>query len=158
MPPHNEVAERMNRTLIEKARSMLSGARLQHQLWVVIVYVACYLVNWSTTSTLVRKTFYEVWIGKKPSLIHLKVFGCDSFVHVPKEKRSKPYNKAKKHIFISYKDGVKGYKPWNPGIRKTIYSQDVIFREAKSTSRNEDVPREGELEKLELEMKNEGFY
>ena len=34
--------------------------------------------------------------GKKPSLEHLKVFGCDAYVHVPKENRSKLDNKAEK--------------------------------------------------------------
>ena len=36
-PQHNGVAERMNRSLMEKARSMLSGAGLGQQLWVVAV-------------------------------------------------------------------------------------------------------------------------
>ena len=35
------------------------------------------------------KTPHEVWSGKKPSRQHLRVFGCDSYVHVPKENRSK---------------------------------------------------------------------
>ena len=56
---------------------------------------------------MVGKTTQEVWIGKKPSIKHLKDFGCDAYVHVPKEKRSKLDNKAKKCIFIGYKYGMK---------------------------------------------------
>jgi hypothetical protein len=41
---------------------------------------------------------------------HLQVFGCDAFVHVPEEKRSKLDKKAIKCIFIGYKEGMKGYK------------------------------------------------
>jgi hypothetical protein len=63
---------------------------------------------------LVEKTLHEVWTGKKPSLEHLRVFGCDSYVHVPKENRSKMDNKVEKCIFIGYKYGMKGYKLWNP--------------------------------------------
>jgi hypothetical protein len=59
-------------------------------------------------------TPHEVWFGKKPSLSHLIFFGCDAFVHVPKEKRNKLDNKALKCIFIGYKDGMKGYKLWDP--------------------------------------------
>lgn len=124
----NGVAERMNIMLMEKARSMLSGAGLRHEFWVEVVDTACYLVNRSSTSALIDKTPHEVWYGNKPSLAHLRVFGCDSFVHVPEEKRSKLDNKAEKCIFIGYKDGVKGYKLWNLVTRKTVYSQDVIFR------------------------------
>ena len=57
---------------------------------------ACYLVNQSPTSVLIDKNPQEVWIGKKPSIKHLKFFGCDAYVHVPKEKRSKLDNKYEK--------------------------------------------------------------
>jgi hypothetical protein len=70
----------------------------------------------------VEKTLHEAWTGKKPSLEHLRVFGCDAYVHVPKENRSKLDNKAEKCIFIGYKDGIKGYKLWNPETKKVVYS------------------------------------
>ena len=61
----------------------------------------------------------------------MKVFGCDAYVHVPKEKMSKLDNKDEKCIFIGYKDGMKGYNIWNPVTKNTVYSQDVVFREVK---------------------------
>ena len=90
----------------------------------------------SSTSVLVEKTLHEVWSSKKPFVSHLRVFGCDDFVHVRKEKRSKLDNKVDKCIFIGYKDGAKGYKLWNCVIRKLVYSQDVVFREVERTSKN----------------------
>jgi hypothetical protein len=96
--------------LMEKTRCMLSGARLGKEFWAEAVGIACYLVNKSPSSVLDDKTPQEVWIGKKPSLTHLKVFGCDAYVHVPKENRSKLDKKAEKCIFIGYKYGLKGYK------------------------------------------------
>jgi hypothetical protein len=80
------------------------------------------------------------------------VFGCDAYVHVPKENRSKIDKKAEKCIFIGYKDGVKGYKLWNPETKKTVYSQDVVFREVKDVSKQEFLPTQDELEKIELEL------
>ena len=62
-----------------------------------------YILNMSPSSKLINSTPYEVWLGKKPSVSHLKVFGCDAFVHVPKEKRSKLDKKVVKCIFIGYK-------------------------------------------------------
>ena len=85
-PQQNGVAERMNKTLMERARSMLSGVGLGHEFWAEAVDTACYLVNRSPSSTLEDKTPQEVWTGKKPSLSHLRVFGCDAYVHVAKEK------------------------------------------------------------------------
>jgi hypothetical protein len=142
----------MNRTLMEKARSMLSGAGLGQEFWAEAVGTTCYLVNRSPSSALDDKTPHEVWSGKKPSLQHLRVFGCDAYVHVPKENRSKLDNKDEKCIFIGYKDGVKGYKLWNPETKKTVYSRDVVFREVKDVSKQEFPPMQDELEKIELEL------
>jgi hypothetical protein len=116
------------------------------------VSTTCYLVNRSPSSTLDDTTPQEVWSGKKPSLQHLRVFGCDGYAHVPKENRSKLDNKDEKCIFIGYKDGVKGYKLWNPETKKTIYSQDVVFREVKDVSKQEFPPTQDEPEKIELEL------
>jgi hypothetical protein len=59
------------------------------------VGTTCYQVNRSPTLVLVEKTPHEVWTGKKPSLKHLKMFGCDAYVHVPKENRNKWIIKVK---------------------------------------------------------------
>jgi hypothetical protein len=127
-PQQNGVAERMNMTLMEKARCMISGVGLGQELWAEVVGIACYLVNRSPSSTLDDKTPQEVWTGKETSLTHLKVFGCDAYVHVPSENMSKLDKKAEKCIFIGYKDGLKGYKLWNPETKKVVYIRDVVFR------------------------------
>jgi hypothetical protein len=137
----------MKKTLMEKARSMLSDVGLSQDYWAKAVNMASYLVNRSSMSTLVNMTPYNAWDGKNPSLAHLIVFGCDTFVHIPKERRTKLDSKSKKCIFIGYKDGIKGYKLSNPSTRTEIYSRDVIFRENKSTFENEGVKREKRTKK-----------
>jgi hypothetical protein len=107
---------------MEKARSMLNGVGLGQEFWAEAVGTTCYLVNRSPSSMLDDKTTNEVWSRKKCSLQHLRVFGCDAYVHVPKENRSKMDNKDEKFIFIGYKDSVKGYKLWNLETKKTVYS------------------------------------
>jgi hypothetical protein len=142
----------MNMTLMEKSRSMLSGAKLGHEFWAEAVGTTCYMVNLSPSSVLDDKNPHEVWTGKKTSLEHLRVFGCDSYVHVPKENRSKMDNKSEKCIFIGYKDGVKGYNLWNPETMKIVYSQDVVFREVKDVPKHEFLPRQEEPKKTEFEF------
>ena len=66
---------------------MLSGVGLGQEFWALAVDTACYLKNRSPTSTLVDKTPYEVWSGQKPSIAHLRVFGCEAFMHVLKENK-----------------------------------------------------------------------
>jgi len=121
-----------------------------------VVETACYLVNRSPSLALEDKTPQDVWTGKKPSLSHLRVFGCDAYVHVPKEKRTKLDSKFERCIFIGYKDGLKCYKLWNLETRKVVYSRDVVFREVKDVIKHEVLPKEPE--KIEFELKEEESY
>jgi hypothetical protein len=111
----------MNKTLMEKSRCMLSGVGLGQELWEEVVGTTCYMVNRLPSSALDEKTPHKVWTCKKLSLMHLRVFGCDSFVHIPKENKSKLDQKVEKCIFIGYKDGLKGYKLWNLETKKVVY-------------------------------------
>jgi hypothetical protein len=77
-----------------------------------------FLVNRYPLLALVDLNPHEVWFGNKPFLSHLIFFGYDAFVHVPKEKRNMLNIKEVKCIFISYKDGMEGYKLWDPLLRK----------------------------------------
>jgi len=152
-PQQNGVAERMNKTLMERARNMLSGATLGQEFWVEAVDTACYLINKSPSSALEDKTPQDVCTGNKPSLSHLRVFGCDAYVHVPKEKQTKLDSKSEKCIFIGYKYGLKGYNLWNPVTRKVVYNQDVVFREVKNVIKHEVQPKEPK--KIEFELNEE---
>jgi transposase InsO family protein len=51
-PQKNKLVERMNMTLLERARSMLSNDNLQHELWVEVVSTTCYLLNRSPSTTI----------------------------------------------------------------------------------------------------------
>ena len=44
-PQQNGVAERMNRTLLERARCMISNAGLTKDFWAEAINMACYVVN-----------------------------------------------------------------------------------------------------------------
>ena len=85
-PQQNGVAKRVNRTLMEKERSMLRSVGIGQEFWAEVVETSCYWVNQSPTLTLVDNSPQEVWTGKKPSIKHMQVFGCDDYVHVPKDK------------------------------------------------------------------------
>eukprot|EP00253_Pinus_taeda_P033454 PITA_33454 len=132
---------------------MLNGVGLGQEFWAEVVETACYLVNRSPLSVLEDKTPQEAWIGKKTSLSHMRVFGCDAYVHVPKEKSTKLDSKSERCIFIGYKDGLKGYKIWNPETRKVVYNYDVVFRDVKEVTKREVLPKEPK--KIEFELEEE---
>src|SRR5437588_9999570 len=96
------VSERMNRTIMEKARTMLLEARLPESFWAEAVNTAVYLQNRSPTRSLEGKTPYKAWNGIKPYLSYLRVFGCDAYLHVPDEQRTKLEAKSRTYIHVGY--------------------------------------------------------
>ena len=95
-PEQNDVAEWMNRTLLESAQSMMVHAGLQDKFWAEPVECAAYNRNRTPTSAIKgNKTPCEVWRAKKPDISHFKVFGCMVYAHVPddileREEQAKP--------------------------------------------------------------------
>ncbi|MCO5581974.1 hypothetical protein L7F22_035863 [Adiantum nelumboides] len=89
-PSQNGVVERMNRTIQEKVKSMLSNAQLPNGFWVEAVASAVHLINRTLSKVLEKYSMAEMaWSGKKPSYKHIRVFGCEAYNHVPKEFRNK---------------------------------------------------------------------
>ncbi|KAG7563872.1 Integrase catalytic core [Arabidopsis suecica] len=131
-PQQNGVAERMNRSLMEMARTLLADQGLPHKLWAEALFTSNYLQNLLPTKAIEDDvTPIEKWSGHKPTVEHLKVFGSICYVHIPKEKRSKLEEKAKRGIFIGYSSNSKGYRVLLLDEEKVEISRDVAFEEGK---------------------------
>nr|GEY22563.1 hypothetical protein [Tanacetum cinerariifolium] len=66
----NGVAERINRTLIEAARTMLADAKLLVTFWAEAVNTACYVQNRVLVNKSQNKTPYELFNGTKDAASH----------------------------------------------------------------------------------------
>ena len=56
------------------------------------------------------KTPVKAFLGKKPDLSYLRIFGCLAYVHIPKDQqKDKLSPKAEEIIFLGYEPGMKGY-------------------------------------------------
>ena len=130
-PQQNGVAERLNRTLVEMSRSMLLDAKLPQKFWAESVSTAVYLRNRCPTRAVKGKTPYEAWCGEKPKVDHLRVFGCDAYAHVPKDKRGKLDSKARRCVLLGYGETTKGYRLYDPVRARVIHSRDVRFNETE---------------------------
>ncbi|KAF4547063.1 Ankyrin repeat-containing protein 17 [Elsinoe fawcettii] len=126
-PSQNRVAERLNRTLIRRARAMLAATELPKELWGEAEHTATYLKN---------RTPYEVdgdivtpeerWTGRKPNLNHLRVFGCVAYGCMPPVKRDKLDATACKGVLVGYAPTTRQYRIFNPRDRTTyVYWHDV---------------------------------
>ena len=80
----NGIAERKNRTIMEAARAMLHDQDLPMHLWVEAAISAVYVQNRTPHIVLENKTPEEVISSKKPEVIHLRIFGCPIYIHIPK--------------------------------------------------------------------------
>ncbi|CAI7763334.1 unnamed protein product [Closterium sp. NIES-54] len=87
-PAMNGIAERENRTITETARGLLIEAGLPDYFWPDAVRSACVAKNRALTHVGADKWVpYVEWIGRKPKVDMLRVFGCMCMALVPKHLR-----------------------------------------------------------------------
>lgn len=98
----NGVAERLNRTLVESARSMMYDGieKRDRKLWGEAVMTSNYLRNGLPSRAIDMKTPYEVFLGKPAKIDHLRVWGCKVAIHVPEETRKTLDRKGYYGMFV----------------------------------------------------------
>lgn len=125
-PQQNGVAERMNRTIMEKVRCLLSESGLSEDFWSKAAAFSVYTINRSPLSAVGFKVPEEIWLGRKSGYLHMRRFGSVAYVHTNQGKL-KP--RAVKGVFIGYPPGTKGYKIWLLDDEECIVSRNVKFCE-----------------------------
>ncbi|GJX82833.1 retrovirus-related pol polyprotein from transposon TNT 1-94 [Tanacetum coccineum] len=128
-PQQNGLAERMNRTLLNKVMCLLIQSGLPESFRPETTVTATYLINRSPSIALEKNTPIDLWSGYPGNYEMLRIFGCVAYSYVNQEKL-KP--RAIKCIFLGYPDGLKGYKLWRlDDVKpKIIISRDVMFNES----------------------------
>ena len=109
-PQANGMAERENRTMIEKAGSMIHSRGLPLRLWAEAVVTASYLLNLVPNCQEVKDTPFSRWFGKKPNISHLRTFGSEVYVHIPGDQRKKMQPKSRMAIFVGYGKSSKFFR------------------------------------------------
>jgi hypothetical protein len=77
-------------------------------------------------------THEEAFMGKKPYIIHLRIFGCVFYCHIPTEKRTKLDPTTKKRILVGYNETSKSYRIYIPSTRKTVVRRNIKFEEERA--------------------------
>ncbi|KAG8499382.1 hypothetical protein CXB51_005988 [Gossypium anomalum] len=155
-PQQNGVSERKNRSLMDMARCLLFEKNLPKTMWAEAVNTAVYIQNRLPTKALAHKTPFEAWFGFKPSLAHMKVFGCLCYSQVPAVKRDKLSKRAVPGILTGYSMVKKGYRILDPLTNKIQVSRDVVFDEKAcwNWERNEPkaIPKELVTDQFEADQ------
>jgi len=64
-----------------------------------------------------------------PDLSHIKSFGCLTFASTSNVQRTKLSSRARKCVFLGYKDGAKGFSLFDMNQKNIFVTRDVIFYE-----------------------------
>jgi hypothetical protein len=126
-PQQNGLAERMNRTLKERTRTLLVHAAADPSLWKEALESATLLYNVGpTTGRPLTPT--EMFYGVKPDVASLRTWGCVAHVHIPPGQRSVFGPKTIPGMFTGYCPQSKAYRVYvGNGVWKE--SRDVTFLE-----------------------------
>lgn len=132
-PQCNGRIERFNRTLIEKARTLMKDSGLEKKFWDEAVLCAAFLYNRTMNSK--GEVPAVLWYNKNVDYSRLRVFGCNAFFLVPKAKGLEKFEgKTYKLTFVGY--NPEGYRLLDQKSGKIIIGRDVKFDESSIKSSN----------------------
>ena len=120
-----------DRTLLDTTISMMAQANLPIYFWGDALLTAAYILN-RVPSQSISSNPYELRHGKNPNLEHLRLWGSAGYVHNANHKYVKLGPRARKHTFIRYPKGSKGYVMFGEhpdGGKTEMDSHDVDFIE-----------------------------
>ncbi|CAI7798364.1 unnamed protein product [Closterium sp. NIES-53] len=158
-PAMNDIAERANRTITETARGLLIEAGLPDYFWPDAVWSACVAKNRALTHVGAEKWVpYVEWIGRKPKVDMLRVFGCMCMALVPKHLRhNKLGAKAIWAVHLGMAQNSKGWLLWDPFTKQCLVSKDckfmenLMYKDWKAENKAKIGVRFGEVESSGLE-------
>jgi hypothetical protein len=138
-PQHNGIAERLNRTLLEKVRAMLHESGLPKALWGEAMRHAVWLKNRTPTKALDGGTPLEAATGKKPDLSRVRPWGSRIWVRV--EAGSKLGGRVQEGRWVGVDEGSEnGCRVYWPARHSTTVERNVYW----DPSNAELLSREGE--------------
>ncbi|KAE8218105.1 hypothetical protein CF319_g7952 [Tilletia indica] len=129
----NGIAERMNRTIQDKARAIMHASGVVSGMWPSAMHAASYIINHLPTKALGGKIPQERWEGKEVDISHFRVWGCVAWIKVHDQQRTngKLSDRGLRGMFIGYAEDRKAWMILTPShpTKKIHYSRDVRFDE-----------------------------
>jgi transposase InsO family protein len=129
----NRVVERKNRTRINMARLMLSEYNISDTFWAEAINTACHASNRLYYHRLLKKTAYELLIGRKPNISYFQVFGCKCYILKKGTRLSKFQSKCDQGFLIGYSLNSKAYRVYNQSSGLVEETSDVKFDETNGS-------------------------
>ena len=120
------------------------------------VNTACYIVNRVSLRSIIKRTPYELYKHKKPSVKHFHPFGCKCFIlNNGKDQLGKFDAKSDEGIFLGYSSQRKAYRIFNERTLIIEESIHVVFDDKYVQKQIEDDHEENPIDMKKLSL-NEG--
>ena len=87
---------------------------------------ATYISN-RTYNRKLNMTPFEAYTGSKPNLTHLRKFGAQALVHIPKDKRNKLEPRATKMRLVGYTETSVNYRLIDESNKRIFIETNVHF-------------------------------
>lgn len=129
-PEQNGYIERDIRTIFEAGRTILIESKLPESLWAEAMNTAVYVLN-RTCNHKSDRTPYELWMGSKPSVKHLRKFGQEAIILKPDHERKKLESKGEKVRFVGYTNRVNTFRFYCPEDGSLLVRCDATFLEER---------------------------
>ena len=132
-PQQNGVVERKNRTLITLARTMLDEYGTHEKFWAEAINTACYASNRLFPHRLLKKTPYELLVGRKPNISYFRVFGCKCYIYKKRQHLGKFQRRCDIGFLLGYSLKSKAYRVFNNATGMVEETYDVEFDESNGS-------------------------
>jgi hypothetical protein len=143
-PEQNGVAERMNRTIVERGRAMLDCAGMPAQFWAEAMLAASDITNNVPCVANEGVPPVVIWDGAQPQLATFKVFGCAAYAHT--QGASKLDSRTVECVYLGRDKSRKGWRLWSIKDKRVFTSRDVHFNEQLFPFKEQRVARTPLLE------------
>ena len=92
-----------------------------------------------------KKTLYELWKGRKPSVKYFRIFRSTCFIIKDRENVGKFDSWSDEGIFLGYSSTGKDYRVYNKRTNKVLETMNVVideFSESGFEKFSEEIPKE----------------
>ena len=118
---------------------MLCENSLPRYFWAEAINTVSYILNRALVRPILKKTFYELWKGRRPNISYFHIFRCKCFIHNNNKDNLEKFNaRSDEGIFLGYSTTSKAYRVFNKKILVVEKLIHVTFDESnhKSLDRN----------------------
>ncbi|RDX98065.1 hypothetical protein CR513_19065, partial [Mucuna pruriens] len=118
--------------------TMPSKPSMNESLWGEALTTTVYILNRVPTKA-VNKTPYELWIGKKPSIKHLHIWGCLAEAWPYRQHERKLDSRTVSYYFVGSIERSRGYKFYDPTSRSFFEMGNARILEEVEFEKEENI-------------------